>query len=164
MKKGRVGKHMEGEDGVKAVVRVSEGGEDCGLAQIAAKTGLATRCVMSHLRSLTSERYVQMLDGVVKLTATGHERAVGLVRAHRLWDSYLAAEPGTDPGAIPAFDPLRAGGEAHRLWQQVVERSRMVVRSYDALMVAADIESETPGSLVRLPPVSPGPQPEGRGL
>ena len=68
-----------------------------------------------------------------------------------------------DPGAIPAFDPLRAGGEAHRLWQQVIDRSRMVVRSYDALMVAADIESETPGSLVLLPPVSPGPEPEGRG-
>ena len=70
-----------------------------------------------------------------------------------------------DPGALPTFDPfdpLKVGGEVNRLWQNVIDRSRTIAASYDALMVTADIESETPGPLVLLPPVPPGPELEGR--
>ena len=72
------------------------------------------------------------------------------------------AEPAAFPTFDP-FDPLKVDGEAHGLWQNVIGRSRLIVRTYDALMVTADIESEVPGSLVLLPPAPPDHEPEGKG-
>ncbi len=117
LKKRRVRRHIEGEDVLKAIFRFSEDGEVCGAEQLAAKTGLAARCVISHLRSLTGERFVTVPRGIIELTAVGRERAVGLVRAHRLWESYLADEAGIDHDAI--HDAAERLEHAHELADEV---------------------------------------------
>ena len=117
LKRRRVRRHIEDEDVLKAIFRFSEGNEVCRLEHVAAQTGLGTRCVMSHLRALASERFVQVAGGVIALTPSGRERAVGLVRAHRLWESYLVDEAGIDGEAI--HDAAERLEHAHELADEV---------------------------------------------
>ncbi len=92
--------HVESEDVLKAIYRLSDLGLPCITRAIADRAGLSPTRVSTALKMLVGEGCLEMRAGVAELTIAGKQRAVGLVRAHRLWESYLADEAGIEIDAI----------------------------------------------------------------
>ena len=115
----RVRLHIDGEDCLKAVYRLLEAGEAALRGELASRTGLSYSRVAVSLRALRSQRLIETDGEVVRLTSPGHLRATNLVRAHRLWESYLAEEARADVGSI--HDEAEYLEHAHELADEVDE-------------------------------------------
>jgi DtxR family Mn-dependent transcriptional regulator len=76
--------------------------------------------VEASLRELRGRRLVEGDSEALTLTADGRRRALELVRAHRLWESYLAGEAGIDVETIHA--EAERLEHAHELADEVDER------------------------------------------
>lgn len=94
LRQRQVRRHIDGEDVLKALARLADGGQPSTVDAVTGATGLSSGRVAGSMRALQNERLLAVADGVVTMTPSGHDRAVGLVRAHRLWESYLADEVG----------------------------------------------------------------------
>lgn len=107
LRRRNVRRHIDGEDVLKAIFRRSESGTPVLAGDIATATGLAPGRVASTIRALTREGLVSRTESRkeaavnggdtgshLTLTFAGNLRATELVRAHRLWESYLAGEAG----------------------------------------------------------------------
>jgi Mn-dependent DtxR family transcriptional regulator len=57
-------------------------------------TGISPSRLRSYLRKLSSTGYLSMQDNQIELQAPGIEKATALVRAHRLWETYLTQQVG----------------------------------------------------------------------
>lgn len=103
LRRRRVRAHIDGEDIIKAIFRGGQTGSAVLATDIAQATGLTPARVTSTLRGLArdglvsrskiedSARTKESRESYV-LTFAGELRANELVRAHRLWESYLADE------------------------------------------------------------------------
>lgn len=78
-------------------------GENIAVALLREKLELHTSRILKHLNVLNQEGMVQ-LEGSSRfsLTVKGRENAESLVRAHRLWETYLVNKTGLDEGQIHA--------------------------------------------------------------
>lgn len=86
-----VRRHIDGEDIIKAIFRRSETGASVMPADVVRATGLTPSRVASIVRALFSEGILSQRTPL-QLSTAGIRRANELVRAHRLWESYLADE------------------------------------------------------------------------
>lgn len=119
-RKRQARRHIEREDCLKAIYGLLEQGLTATVADVARKTGYARTKTAALLRDLHSSRMVELDESGATLTSAGRVRALEMVRAHRLWESYLVDEARID------MDQIHAEAErlehAHELADEVDER------------------------------------------
>lgn len=64
------------------------------LDSLQSNTGFSASRLKNYLRKLSNEGYLQVNGSIVDLQPPGIARATALVRAHRLWETYLAQQVG----------------------------------------------------------------------
>lgn len=82
------------EDALKHIHKCEMHGRRPTLESLAGALQLSTDEAAALLVEMESLNLVQMADGDFHLTATGREAALHIIRAHRLWERYLADETG----------------------------------------------------------------------
>jgi ABC-type Mn2+/Zn2+ transport system permease subunit/Mn-dependent DtxR family transcriptional regulator len=112
-----VRRHVHSEDCLKAVYHLAESGTAYGVRDVVQRTGLAAARAQAMLKSLYGEQLIDWHKQAPVLTPAGHRRAAELVRAHRLWESYLADEAGIDVENI--HDEAERLEHAHELADEV---------------------------------------------
>ena len=105
LRRRRLSRHIAEEDLVRAVYKLEEASRTAGrpaatIADVAREAQLAPRRVGSLLRKRSVRELVQFQDGRLTLTEAGTRRAAEMVRAHRLWESYLAEQTKLAPEFI----------------------------------------------------------------
>jgi DtxR family Mn-dependent transcriptional regulator len=85
------------EDALKHVYHQEKRGEPCTLATLGGALEIASQRVVSLVTRMQAARLLRVGDGRILLTAEGTRYAVDVIRAHRLWERYLADETGVDP-------------------------------------------------------------------
>ena len=81
------------EDTLKQALRLSERGE-LTLHKLGQRLSLRPAVLRSHLQSLGQKKLLQRRGEQLVLSETGKEEASRLVRAHRLWETYLVEKMG----------------------------------------------------------------------
>lgn len=114
----RLSRHVAEEDVLKAVYRLGEQPENQPEA-IGAETGLPMKRIRHAIQRLAEAGMAKVDSGVVALTDAGHKHAQELVRAHRLWETYLVEEAGVDPAVV--HDQAERLEHAHELAEQLDE-------------------------------------------
>ena len=118
LRKRRLAKHVANEDVLKAVYRL--GAQPTGNYEpVGAETGLSPGTIRSSIVRLTSEGLMRMEQGKAALTDAGRAHAQQLVRAHRLWETYLVNEAGVDPDIV--HDQAEQLEHAHELAERLDE-------------------------------------------
>lgn len=115
----RLAQHVAQEDVLKAVYRLGEQRLDAP-DPIGEETGLPPSRIRRSVQRLAHEGLMLVTDGVVRLTEAGRKHAEELVRAHRLWETYLVKEAGIDPAAV--HDQAELLEHAHELAEQLDAR------------------------------------------
>jgi ABC-type Mn2+/Zn2+ transport system permease subunit/Mn-dependent DtxR family transcriptional regulator len=88
------------EDVLKALVKLQEKGVKS-LPDTAASLQLSERQLRRKLLALQRKNWLEPLRmGEIQLSAAGLERAYQLIRAHRIWESYLVQEMGLQSNQI----------------------------------------------------------------
>ena len=105
LRRRRLSRHIAEEDLLRAVYKLSEPSRAAGspaptLADVARETHLAVRRLQSLVRTRGVRELVHFDQGHLTLTEAGARRAAEMVRAHRLWESYLADRAGLSPELI----------------------------------------------------------------
>jgi DtxR family Mn-dependent transcriptional regulator len=85
------------EDALKHVYHEHEAGQTATLASLAGALGIAPGRVVALVQRMQQAGLVRLTDGRVLPTAEGERYALQVIRAHRLWERYLADETGLDP-------------------------------------------------------------------
>lgn len=84
------------EDALKHIHKCEMHGRRPTLESLAGALQLSTDEAASLLVEMETRNLVQVTNGDFHLTATGREAALHIIRAHRLWERYLADETGYD--------------------------------------------------------------------
>lgn len=119
LRRQRLSRHVAEEDVLKAVYRLGEQPENQPEA-IGAETGLPVKRIRGAIHRLVDAGMAKAESGVIALTDAGHKHAKELVRAHRLWETYLVKEAGIDPSVV--HDQAERLEHAHELAEQLDEK------------------------------------------
>ena len=79
---------IELEDTLKQSLNLQEG-SNLSFENLLQRLGFTKNKLQKYLSSLTNKGHIENEDQKIKLTNTGIENARQLVRAHRLWETYL---------------------------------------------------------------------------
>jgi len=85
------------EDALKHVCHQQERGEPCTLATLGGALEIAAQRAVPLVTRMQEAHLLRVSDGRLELTVAGKRYAVDVIRAHRLWERYLADETGVDP-------------------------------------------------------------------
>lgn len=85
------------EDALKHIYNHEVRGDTCTLASVAGALEISTSRVVTLVERMQSHGLVRLVDGRILLADEGRRYALEVVRAHRLWERYLADETGVDP-------------------------------------------------------------------
>ncbi len=111
-------RHVEGEDVLKTVYHLSDGGAgDCVTAEVVDRLMLPVRRVRSLVERLRQRGLLATDGDNVSLTEEGQRRATEMVRAHRLWESYLTERANFDPTLV--HDEAERLEHAHELAEEI---------------------------------------------
>jgi DtxR family Mn-dependent transcriptional regulator len=80
------------EDALKQICSAEHEGRPVTPLEIAGRLGLSPRAMLRLVRVLESAGLVRSQAGTLKLTETGERLGLHVLRGHRLWESYLAAD------------------------------------------------------------------------
>jgi DtxR family Mn-dependent transcriptional regulator len=94
------------EDTLKHVYDHEYRGETATLASVTDGLRIASAPALALVERMQQAGLVTVVDGRILLTGDGRKYALQVIRAHRLWERYLADETGVDP--------VRWHVEAHR--------------------------------------------------
>lgn len=89
---------VEQEDIIKQTFKQAEGTTT--LAALSGKLSLSTAKIKKHFNKLSTEGIVSMDGQSISLTAKGIQQGNELVRAHRLWESFLVDKAGMSEAEI----------------------------------------------------------------
>ena len=92
-------KKIEQEDIIKLITKKKEI-PTVTIKQIQDKLGYSLSRIKSHISTMISDGMLQESNGAYVLTVKGIQKAQALVRAHRLWETYLVNKTGLDEGQI----------------------------------------------------------------
>jgi len=120
LRRRQVRRHIDGEDCLKAIYRLMEKSAGYTRPEVVRQTGMSAARVDACIRVLKAQRLMEAGAEALTLTAEGRRRALELVRAHRLWESYLAGEAGIDMETIHA--EAERLEHAHELADEVDEK------------------------------------------
>ena len=122
LRRWRLSRHIAEEDLVRAVYKLSEerpttDAVPATIANVAHEAHLGASQMRALLKRRNVRELLQIRDGHLTLTEAGTRRAAEMVRAHRLWESYLADQVKLPPELIhEAADRLE---HAHELSDEV---------------------------------------------
>jgi DtxR family Mn-dependent transcriptional regulator len=85
------------EDALKHIHDCAYRSQPCTLQSIAGVLGCSGDEAAALLTTMVQHELVALTDGVPQLTARGRDYARHVIRAHRLWESYLAERTGYSP-------------------------------------------------------------------
>lgn len=85
------------EDALKHVYHQQDRDEPCTLASLGGSLEVSSQRVVALVTRMQERRLLRVEDGRIQLTGDGARYAVQVIRAHRLWERYLADETGVDP-------------------------------------------------------------------
>jgi DtxR family transcriptional regulator, Mn-dependent transcriptional regulator len=85
------------EDALKHIYGHEARGNTCTLSSVAGGLEISTSRALSLVDRMQHGQLVRVSDGRILLTDDGRRYALEVVRAHRLWERYLADETGVDP-------------------------------------------------------------------
>ena len=119
IRKNKLAQHVAQEDVLKAVYRLGEQRID-NPQPVGEETGLPPKRIRKSIARLVQEGLMIISNGVIDLTDAGHKHAQELVRAHRLWETYLVEEAGIDPAVV--HDQAELLEHAHELAEQLDEK------------------------------------------
>lgn len=83
-----------GEDALKHIHKFDMKGRRPTMESIAGALRIGTDETAELIHRLQSQKLVDVLEGEIHLTPQGRESALHIIRAHRLWERYLAEETG----------------------------------------------------------------------
>ncbi len=116
LRKHRLSRHVAQEDVLKAVYRLGDPQIDA-VQKIGTETGLPAPRIRRSIGRLVQEGLMQVSEGKAALTDAGRKHAEELVRAHRLWETYLVNEAGVPIEVVHAQAELLE--HAHELSEQL---------------------------------------------
>jgi len=118
LRKSRLARHVAQEDVLKALYRL--GRQPVHQTQaIGTDTGLSRKRIHNVVRRLVQEKLAVIEQGQIGLTDLGRKHAEELVRAHRLWETYLVNEAGVPVEVV--HDQAELLEHAHELTEQLDE-------------------------------------------
>ena len=82
------------EDVLKHLAKAEANGRPSSIESVAGSVGVARVEAVALLAEMEKESLVCFASGEPKLLPAGRDRAVQVIRAHRLWESYLAEQTG----------------------------------------------------------------------
>jgi DtxR family Mn-dependent transcriptional regulator len=82
------------EDALKHILKCESNAQDATVLSVAGALGLRDFAAAALLRELESHGLVSFEEGRLRLLPAGRKLGVQVVRAHRLWESFLAEETG----------------------------------------------------------------------
>lgn len=82
------------EDTLKHILKYEANNQDASVLSVAGALRVRDSAAAALLRRLETAALVSFEGGRLRLTAAGRDLAVQVVRAHRLWESYLAEQTG----------------------------------------------------------------------
>jgi DtxR family Mn-dependent transcriptional regulator len=85
------------EDALKHIYHGGYGGQTASISSVAGALQTSTDDVVGVLESAQRAGLVTLTDGRLLLTDAGNQYALQIIRAHRLWERYLADETGVEP-------------------------------------------------------------------
>lgn len=106
------------EDAVKHLFHENEHSGAATLLSLSGATGLTPDEAATTAADLVNEGLAMQEEGRIRLTKLGRERALSVIRRHRLYERFLADETGVHPSAWHD----RAEREEHRLTASEAER------------------------------------------
>ncbi|MBK6709706.1 MAG: FeoA domain-containing protein [Chloroflexi bacterium] len=98
---------VQSEDALKHIYKCEMKGRRPTLESIAGVIHASLDNTAELLSAMETNKFVSTLDGDIHLTPAGREAALHIIRAHRLWEHYLAEETG--------FEEAEWHGRAERL-------------------------------------------------
>lgn len=87
---------VRSEDALKYIHKSEMRGTPVSLESIAGVLHLSLNDTAELLRQIQENGLLNVEDGALRLTPRGRETALHIIRAHRLWERYLAEETGFD--------------------------------------------------------------------
>jgi len=85
------------EDALKHVYHEQAAGQTATLPSLGGAVGVSPGKTVSLVERMRQAGLLRLTDGRVLLTGDGERYALQVIRAHRLWERYLADETGVDP-------------------------------------------------------------------
>ncbi len=85
------------EDALKHVYNHEVRNDTCTLASVAGALEIPSARALALVQRMQSAGLLRALDGRILLSEDGRRYALEVIRAHRLWERYLADETGVDP-------------------------------------------------------------------
>jgi len=82
------------EDALKHIHSCEMGGSPASIQSIAGALGVNLNKASATLSELEEHNLAQISNGGIRLTPAGRESALHTLRAHRMWERYLADETG----------------------------------------------------------------------
>ncbi len=90
----RMSARIRREDALKHIHNCEMGGSSASIQSIAGVLGVSLNEASAALSDLEGHGLAQMGNGSIRLTPAGRESALHILRAHRMWERYLADETG----------------------------------------------------------------------
>ncbi len=138
---GRVNDRVRTEDALKHIHKCEMRGRRPTLESVAGALGVSTDDAAALLSRMQALGLVNAASGDYALTPQGRDAALHIIRAHRLWESYLADQTGFD----------------EQEWHQQAERLEHDLRPEEVEALAAQL-----GRPTHDPHGDPIPDPDGR--
>ncbi len=92
-RKRKLQRKIEVEDTLKQALKLNNKGV-LSFPTLLEKLGLKKSALRGHLNNLSRDGFITVKNNEVVLTNSGQQEATKLVRAHRLWETYLVQEMG----------------------------------------------------------------------
>ena len=144
------------ENALKHLLRQATDGHSASFQSLKGELGLSDRTLLALTERLQREGLVQSDDAHLKLTPEGERLALHVLRAHRLWEVYLAEELGVPVARVH----VEAERQEHRLSPQQVDRLSAwmghpnVDPHGDPIPTADGVVPEAPGTALSAWPLS----------
>ncbi len=90
----QITQRMLGEDALKHIHKCDMKGRRPTMESIAGALRISPNETAELVHGLQSQKLVEVVEGEIHLTPQGRESALHIIRAHRLWERYLAEETG----------------------------------------------------------------------
>ena len=85
------------EDALKHLHNHEARGQTCTLASVGGALEISSTRAVALVTRMQNAGLARLADGRILLTSEGTRYALEVIRAHRLWERYLADETGVDP-------------------------------------------------------------------
>jgi len=99
LRKQKLQRRIQLEDTLKRSFRLQQEGK-LSIANLLTKLDFSELKLKFYLRKLRKQQLIQWTGNEIKITDKGREEARRLVRAHRLWETYLVDRVGLNEGQI----------------------------------------------------------------